>query len=121
MRHKFGYRKLNRTSEHRKALFKNMLNSLIKYEQITTTLPKAKELKPKIDKVITLGKKNSLSSKKNLFGYQIQKNTLAQKKGNNIAINADREVIFHKNVRINSRQQEVIKNFTIQNILDSTN
>ena len=67
MRHKLGYRKLNRTSEHRKALFKNMLNSLIKYEQITTTLPKAKELKPKIDKVITLGKKNNLQSKKNLF------------------------------------------------------
>ena len=67
MRHKLGYRKLNKTPEHRKALFKNMLNSLIKYEQITTTLPKAKELKPKIDKVITLGKKNSLSSKKNLF------------------------------------------------------
>jgi len=67
MRHKLGYRKLNRTSEHRKALFKNMLNSLIKYEQITTTLPKAKELKPKIDKVITLGKKNSLQSKQNLF------------------------------------------------------
>ena len=67
MRHKFGYRKLNRTSEHRKALFKNMLNSLIKYEQITTTLPKAKELKSKIDKVITLGKKKNLQSKKNLF------------------------------------------------------
>jgi len=67
MRHKLAYRKLNRTSEHRKALFKNMLNSLIKYEQITTTLPKAKELKPKIDKVITLGKKNNLNSKKNLF------------------------------------------------------
>ena len=67
MRHKIGYRKLNRTSEHRKALFKNMLNSLIKYEQIITTLPKAKELKPKIDKVITLGKKNNLHSKKNLF------------------------------------------------------
>ena len=67
MRHKIGYRKLNRTSEHRKALFKNMLNSLIKYEQITTTLPKAKELKPKIDKVITLGKKNNLASKKDLF------------------------------------------------------
>ena len=67
MRHKFSHRKLNRTSEHRKALFKNMLNSLIKYEQITTTLPKAKELKPKIDKVITLGKKNNLQSKKNLF------------------------------------------------------
>ena len=67
MRHLIGHRKLNRTSEHRKALFMNMLNSLIKYEQITTTLPKAKELKPKIDKVITLGKKNSLQSKKNLF------------------------------------------------------
>ena len=67
MRHKFAHRKLNRTSEHRKALFKNMLNSLIKYEQITTTLPKAKELKPKIDKAITLGKKNNLQSKKNLF------------------------------------------------------
>ena len=67
MRHKFAHRKLNRTSEHRKALFKNMLNSLIKYEQITTTLPKAKELKPQIDKAITLGKKNNLQSKKNLF------------------------------------------------------
>ena len=67
MKHLLAYRKLNRTSEHRKALFKNMLNSLIKYEQITTTLPKAKELKPKIDKMITLGKKNNLQSKKNLF------------------------------------------------------
>ena len=67
MRHKFGQRKLNRTSEHRKALFKNMLNSLIKYEQLTTTLPKAKELKPIVDKAITLGKKNTLQSKKNLF------------------------------------------------------
>ena len=67
MRHRFANRKLNRTSEHRKALFKNMLNSLIKYEQITTTLPKAKELKPKIDKVITLGKKKTLASVKNLF------------------------------------------------------
>ena len=76
MRHRFGYRKLNRTSEHRKALFKNMLNSLIKYEQITTTLPKAKELRPKIDKVITLGKKNSLSSKKNLFAQLQSKSSV---------------------------------------------
>ena len=67
MRHKIGYRKLNKTSEHRKALFKNMLNSLIKYEQIITTLPKAKELKPKIDKVITLGKDSNLNKKKYLF------------------------------------------------------
>ena len=67
MRHKLANRKLNRTSEHRKALFSNMINSLIKYEQITTTLPKAKELKQKIYKVVTLGKKNNLQSKKNLF------------------------------------------------------
>ena len=67
MRHKFGYRKLNKNSEHRKALFKNMLNSLIKYEQIITTLPKAKELKPKIDKVITIGKDAKLSKKKIFF------------------------------------------------------
>ena len=67
MRHKFGYKKLNRTSEHRKALIKNMLNSLIKYEQITTTLPKAKVLKPQADKIITLGKKESLHNKKTLF------------------------------------------------------
>tara|TARA_B100000945_G_scaffold312506_1_gene307145 strand:- start:1305 stop:1766 length:462 start_codon:yes stop_codon:yes gene_type:complete len=67
MRHRIGYKKLNRTSEHRKALFKNMLNSLIKYEQIKTTLPKAKQLKPLIDKVITIGKKNVLNNKKRLF------------------------------------------------------
>ena len=67
MRHKFGYKKLNRTSEHRKALIKNMLNSLIKYEQITTTLPKAKVLKPQADKIITLGKKVSLHNTKALF------------------------------------------------------
>ena len=78
MRHKLGYRKLNRTSEHRKALFKNMLNSLIKYEQITTTLPKAKELKPQVDKIITLGKKSSLSSKKNLFS-QLQSKPSVEK------------------------------------------
>ena len=57
-------KKLNRTSEHRKALLKNMLNSLIKYEQIKTTLPKAKFLKPQADKIITLGKKGSLHSTK---------------------------------------------------------
>ena len=67
MRHRFGYKKLNRTSEHRKALIKNMLNSLIKYEQITTTLPKAKVLKPQADKIITLGKKESLQNTKTLI------------------------------------------------------
>ena len=62
MRHGLAHKKLNRTSEHRKALLKNMLNSLIKYEQITTTLPKAKFLKPQADKIITLGKKDSLQT-----------------------------------------------------------
>ena len=66
MRHRLGYKKLNRTSEHRKALIKNMLNSLIKYEQITTTLPKAKVLKPQADKIITLGKKGNLQNTKML-------------------------------------------------------
>ena len=64
MRHGLGYRKLNKTSEHRKALFKNMLNSLIKYEQIKTTLPKAKFLKPQADKIISLGKKETLQTTK---------------------------------------------------------
>ena len=59
-------KKLNRTSEHRKALLMNMLNSLIKYEQIKTTLPKAKFLKPQADKIITLGKKENLHSTKML-------------------------------------------------------
>ena len=67
MRHKFGYKKLNRTSEHRKALIKNMLNSLIKYEQITTTLPKAKVLRPQADKIITLGKTDTLHNTKSLI------------------------------------------------------
>ena len=67
MRHGFANKKLNRTSEHRKALIKNMLNSLIKYEQITTTLPKAKFLKPQADKIITLGKKETLQTTKLLM------------------------------------------------------
>ena len=67
MRHGMANKKLNRTSEHRKALLKNMLNSLIKYEQITTTLPKAKFLKPQADKIITLGEKETLQTTKMLM------------------------------------------------------
>ena len=78
MRHRFGYKKLNRTSEHRKALIKNMLNSLIKYEQITTTLPKAKVLKPQADKIITLGKKENLQNTKKLI-TKLQNAKLASK------------------------------------------
>ena len=71
MRHGMANKKLNRTSEHRKALLKNMLNSLIKYEQIKTTLPKAKFLKPQADKIITLGKKDNLKTTK-LLVSQLQ-------------------------------------------------
>ena len=66
MRHKISHKKLNRTSEHRKALLKNMLNSLVKYEQITTTLPKAKFLRPEAEKLITIGKKDTLANTKRL-------------------------------------------------------
>ena len=78
MRHKIGYKKLNRTSEHRKALIKNMLNNLIKYEQIITTLPKAKVLKPQADKIITLGKKKNLQNTKRLVS-KLQDKTNANK------------------------------------------
>ena len=64
MRHGNGYRKLNRTHEHRKAMFANMAVSLIEHEQIKTTLPKAKELKRIIDKLITLGKKGDLHGRR---------------------------------------------------------
>ena len=66
MRHGLGNKKLNRTSEHRKALIKNMLNNLVKYEQITTTLPKAKVIRPEAEKLITIGKKDTLANTKRL-------------------------------------------------------
>ena len=78
MRHGLVNKKLNRTSEHRKALLKNMLNSLIKYEQIKTTLPKAKFLKPQADKIITLGKKDTLQTSK-LLVSQLQNSSSANK------------------------------------------
>ena len=64
MRHARGYRRLNRTHEHRKALFANMAGSLIEHEQIKTTLPKAKELKRVVDKLITLGKRGDLHARR---------------------------------------------------------
>ena len=78
MRHGMANKKLNRTSEHRKALLKNMLNSLIKYEQIKTTLPKAKFLKPRAEKIITLGKKDTLQTSK-LLVSQLQDSKSANK------------------------------------------
>ncbi len=64
MRHGVAHRKLNRTHQHRAAMFANMAASLITHEQITTTLPKAKELKPIVDKLITLAKKGDLASRR---------------------------------------------------------
>ena len=67
MRHRLKGRKLNRTSAHRKAMFKNLAASLIKYEQITTTLPKAKDLRPIVEKMITIAKKGSLHARRQLL------------------------------------------------------
>lgn len=64
MRHARGYRRLNRTHEHRKAMFSNMAGSLIEHEQIKTTLPKAKELRPIVEKMITLAKRGDLHARR---------------------------------------------------------
>ena len=74
MRHGNGYRKLNRTHEHRKAMFANMVCSLVEHEQITTTLPKAKELKRIADKIITLAKKGDLHARRLLISKVKQEN-----------------------------------------------
>lgn len=67
MRHGVNGRKLNRTTSHRKAMFSNMANALLKHEQITTTLPKAKDLRPIVEKLITLGKKGGLANRRLAF------------------------------------------------------
>ncbi len=67
MKHKIKGKKLNRTSSHRKALFKNMAQAIIKHEQILTTLPKAKTMKPIVEKLITLAKKGSLHAKRQAY------------------------------------------------------
>ena len=78
MNHGAGYRRLNRTAEHRKALFANMAGSLIEHEQIKTTLPKAKELKRIIDKLITLGKRGDLHARRQA-GAQLKQDAYVAK------------------------------------------
>ncbi len=78
MRHKIAGRKLNRTSSHRKALFKNLAQALILNEQIKTTLPKAKELRPVVEKLITLAKKGTLAARRQAIS-QIQDRSLVSK------------------------------------------
>ena len=78
MRHGYGHRKLNRTAEHRKAMFANMACSLIEHEQIKTTLPKAKELRPYVDKLITLAKRGDLHARR-LAASQIRQDPAVKK------------------------------------------
>jgi large subunit ribosomal protein L17 len=78
MRHGYGHRKLNRTAEHRKAMFANMACSLIEHEQIKTTLPKAKELRPYIDKLITLAKRGDLHARR-MAASQIRQDAAVKK------------------------------------------
>ena len=78
MKHRVKGKKLNRSSSHRKALFKNMAQAIIKHEQIITTLPKAKTMKPIIDKLITLGKKGSLHARRQAFA-QLRDNNMVSK------------------------------------------
>ena len=78
MKHMIKGKKLNRTSSHRKALFKNMAQAIIKHEQIITTLPKAKTMKPIIDRLITLGKKGSLHARRQAFSQLRDKNIVSK-------------------------------------------
>ena len=87
MRHALGHRKLNRTAEHRKALFQNMLNSLIKYEQITTTLPKAKELRRFIEPLITIGKNDTVANRRNAF-RKLRSDSAVAKLFTEVSVNA---------------------------------
>ena len=90
MKHRLKGKKLNRTSSHRKALFKNMAQAIIKHEQIITTLPKAKTMKPIVDKLITLGKKGGLHARRQAFA-KIRDNTMVSKLFDTLAIRyADR-------------------------------
>ena len=78
MRHGISGRKLNRTSSHRKALFMNLSQALIKHEQITTTLPKAKDLRPIVERLVTVGKKGGLAARRQLIA-QLQDEKLVEK------------------------------------------
>ena len=91
MNHRIKGKKLNRTSSHRKALFKNMAQAIIKHEQIITTLPKAKTMKPIIDKLITLGKKGSIHARRQAFS-QLRDNNMVSKLFGDLATRyADRQ------------------------------
>ena len=91
MKHRIKGKKLNRTSSHRKALFKNMAQAIIKHEQIVTTLPKAKTMKPIVDKLITLGKKGSLHARRQAFSKLRDENIVTKLFGTLAPRYADRK------------------------------
>ncbi len=84
MRHRNSGRKLNRTSSHRRAMFRNMATALLKHEQIKTTLPKAKELGPVVEQMITLGKRGNLHSRRQALSY-LQDEAIVRKLFNGLA------------------------------------
>ena len=103
MKHRIKGKKLNRTSSHRKALFKNMAQAIIKHEQIITTLPKAKTMKPIIDKLITLGKKGSLHARRQAFSQLRDNNIVSKLFGDLAARYTDRQGGYSRVLRAGYR------------------
>ena len=103
MKHNIGHRKLNRTSSHRKSLLMNLSNALIKHEQITTTLTKAKELRPFVEKIVTLGKRGDLESRRKAIAI-LQDNRMTTKIFNTFADRyKDRKGGYTRIVKIGNR------------------
>ena len=103
MKHNIGHRKLNRTSSHRKSLLMNLSNALIKHEQITTTLIKAKELRPFVEKIVTLGKRGDLESRRKAIAI-LQDNKMTTKIFNTFADRyKDRKGGYTRIVKIGNR------------------
>ena len=103
MKHRIKGKKLNRSSSHRKALFKNMAQAIIKHEQIITTLPKAKTMKPIIDKLITLGKKGSLHARRQAFSQLRDNNIVSKLFGDLAARYTDRQGGYSRVLRAGYR------------------
>lgn len=103
MRHNVAGRKLNRTSSHRKAMLANMAGALIKHEQIKTTLPKAKELKPIVDKLITLGKRGDLHARRQALSKLPEKDQVSKLFGELAERFADRTGGYTRVIRAGSR------------------
>ena len=107
MKHRIKGKKLNRTSSHRKALFKNMAQAIIKHEQIITTLPKAKTMKPIIDKLITLGKKGSLHARRQAFSQLRDNNIVSKLFGDLASRYADRQGGYSRVLKAGYRYGDV--------------